>query len=171
MLTRLLRGAATAGIALGVLSVMTGCLPVPTRPLALAPISVTAVGDRISFVQCLDDDIHLTYVSARIREESGQRREWAVLTAEGTAQEAVDFAPREPADLEQTFRGLPVVSREDIPLSSLDGPITFFLVLDGLDGLVVEMAFRKIDVHSLEKGSYVYYSGEVSDEPCGMPRE
>lgn len=30
------------------------------------------------------------------------------------------------------------------------------------------MAFENIDVRTLEEGSFVYFSGEVSDRPCDM---
>lgn len=150
---------------------LVGCIPIlPSRPLAVQPISVTAVGDRISWVQCLDESMRVTYVSARIREESGQEREWPVLTAEGDDEDTVEFAPQMPVDLQTTFAGLPVVQANDIPLSSLAGTITVFLVLTGPD-VRAEMAFKNIDLKTLEDGKFVYHSGEVSDSPCDMPRD
>jgi hypothetical protein len=167
MSRRHVAGAATIAVSVA----LVGCVPMlPSRPLALQPISVTAVDDRISWVQCLDESMRVTYVSARIREESGQEREWPILTAEGDDEDAVEFAPQIPIDLQTTFEGLPVVHANDIPLSSLTGTITVFLVLSGPDARA-EMAFKNVDLETLKDGKFVYHSGEVSDRPCDMPRD
>lgn len=111
--------------------------------------------------------MRVTYVSARIREVGGQGREWPVLTAEGDAEDVVNFAPRTPVDLQTTFAGLPVVDSNDIPLSSLAGTITVFLVLSGPD-VRAEMAFRDVDLATLRDGKFIYHSGDVSDRPRDM---
>jgi hypothetical protein len=150
---------------------LVGCIPIlPSRPLALQPISVTAVDDRLSWVQCLDQSMSVTYVSARIREDEGQEREWPILTAEGDDEDTVEFAPQVPVDLQTTFAGLPVVHANDISLSSLTGTITVFLVLSEPD-VRAAMAFRNIDPKTLKDGRFVYHSGEVSESPCDMPRD
>lgn len=164
--TALRRASGVAAAAAAASAVLVGCIPIlPSRPLALQPISVTSIDDRLSWVQCLDESMQVSYVSARIREDGGQEREWPVLTAEADVEDTVEFAPRMPVDLETTFAGLPVVHANDIPLSSLTGTITVFLVLSGPD-VRAEMAFRNIDLKALTDGKFVDYSGDVSDRPC-----
>ena len=159
-------GAGAATIAASVL--LVGCIPIlPSRPLALQPISVTAVDDRLSWVQCLDDEMRINYVSAVIAEDSGRERELTVLTAEGDVEDAVQVASGEPVDLRSTFAGLPVLESNDISLSSLDGTITVFVVMAGPETRT-EMSFENIDLRTFEEGSFVYSSGEVSDRPCDM---
>ncbi|MEV7800839.1 hypothetical protein AB0O14_17255 [Microbacterium foliorum] len=109
-------------------------------------------------------------MSARIREDEGQEREWPILTAEGDDEDTVEFAPQILVDLQTTFAGLSVVHASDIPLSSLTGTITVFLVLSGPD-VRAEMAVRNIDPKTLKHGKFVYRSGDVSDSPCDMPRD
>jgi len=160
----------TATIMLAACMLLVGCVPLlPSRPVAKQPISVTSLGDRLSWVQCNDDAMRLTYVSARIREDGGQEREWPVFNAEGGAEDAVTIPPQVPIDMDASFVGLPIRAENDISLSSLQGTITVFLVLSGPD-MRAEMAFRNIDVRSLIEGKFVYESGSVSDEPCAMLR-
>lgn len=167
MSRRHVAGAATLAASVA----LVGCVPIlPSRPLALQSISVTAVDDRLSWVQCLDDEMRINYVGAVIAEDSGRERELTVLTAEGDVEDAVQVASGEPVDLRSTFAGLPVLESNDISLSSLTGTITVFLVLSGPD-VRAEMAFRNIDPKTLEDGKFVYHSGEVSDSPCDMPRD
>lgn len=162
------RALAAIAAAAAALIVLVGCVPMlPSRPLAVQPISVTSMSDRLSWVQCLDRSMRVTYVSARIREDGGQEREWPVLTAEGDVEDAVEFAPHVPVDLRTTFASLPTVHANDIPLSTLKGTITVFLVLSG-PGTRAEMAFRNIDPETLEEGKFVYHSAEVNDSPCEM---
>jgi len=156
---------------LGSVLFTSGCiLPAPTRPLAHEPISITVVNDRISWVQCLGQEVEVYYVSTSLREQTGQQREWALLTAEGAKDRPVAVPSGEAVDLSKSFQGLPVIESNDIRVSSLEGDVTVYLVLAGPDTRV-EMAFRNIDSASLAEVRYVYYSGEVSDEPCGMERE
>nr|WP_201470789.1 hypothetical protein [Microbacterium hydrocarbonoxydans] len=166
---RRIAGAAVAATASMLL--LVGCVPLfPSRPLALQPISVTSIDDRLSWVQCLDHSMQVTYVSAHIREDAGEEREWSVLTAEGVVEDAVEVAPGVPVDLSSTFAGLPVLHSNDIALSSLTGTVTVFLLLSGPE-VRAEMKFENIDLKTLAAGKFVYHSGEVSDSPCDMPRD
>lgn len=159
---------AAAGAAMAASVALSGCFPVlPTRPLGLQPVRITAADDRISWVHCLQEAMRINYVAAVVREDSGQEREWTLLTAEGDVEDAVEIAPEHLVDLRSTFAGLPVLESNDIALSSLDGTITVFLVMAGPETRA-EMAFENIDVRTLEEGSFVYSSGKVSDRPCDM---
>ncbi|WP_146114404.1 hypothetical protein [Microbacterium sp. OVT16B] len=173
MLTRSARRLVIAGVVLSSVLVTTGCvggLPFPSRPALHEPVSITVVGDRISWVQCLGRDLTVNYVSTRLREQSGAEREWALYTAEGDPDELIEIPSGVPVNLAESFKGLPVLHENDIAVSKVDGPVTVYLRLLGPeDG--VEMAFRSIDTTSLVEGKYIYYSGEMSDEPCGMERE
>ena len=171
MLTRKFRLSMGLAVVLVCASFASGCaLPLPVRPLLHEPISVTVVNDQISWVQCLGHDIDVYYVSTSVREEAGNRREWALLTAEGSKGDAVSVPSGEPIDLGSSFQGLPVLDSNDVRASSLTDKVTIYLVLASTSTRV-EMAFKGVDAESLTEGKYVYYSGEVSDEPCGMSND
>jgi len=173
MLTRSARRFVMAGVVLPSVLVVTGCvggLPFPSRPLLDASVSITVVNDRISWVQCLGRDLTVNYVSTRLREQSGAEREWALYVAEGDPDEVIEIPSGVSVDLAESFKGLSVLHENDIAVSKVDGPVTVYLRLLGPeDG--VEMAFRNIDTTLLVEGRYIYYSGEVGDEPCGMERK
>lgn len=158
-----------AAVALGLMgaAALSGC--VPSRPVFLEPVALTVVDDRFAWVQCLDEAWAIDYISTAVREEWGSEDEVVLFSATADEGRAVAVPSGEPI-LPDTFPDFSVTSSREYPVSSLDGPVTVYVILSGPDHRA-EMSFKNVAIDSLVEGAYVYHSGEVSDEPCGMDTE
>jgi len=157
-----LRAAATGLTVLGV-AASAGC--VPTRPVFLEPVALTVVDDQFAWVHCLDEPWEIDYISTALREEWGVEQEIVLFSATADEGGAVEVLPAEPI-LPDTFPDFSVTSSHAYPVSSLEGPVTVYVILSGADHRA-EMSFKDVAVEALVEGSYVDHSGEVTTEPCG----
>ncbi|MCT1478367.1 hypothetical protein [Microbacterium sp. p3-SID336] len=155
--------------ALGLLGavILAGC--VPSRPVFMEPVALTVVDDQFAWVQCLDETWDIDYISTALREEWGSEDEVVLFSATADEGQAVAVPPGEPI-LPDTFPDFSVTSSREYPVSSLDGPVTVYVILSGPDHRA-EMSFKNVAIDSLVEGTYVYHSGEVSNEPCDMDDE
>lgn len=170
MLKRCYLRVTAAALCSGVIAgFLVACSPIflPSRPTFIQPISLTVVNDQIAWVQCLADEILVDEIAISLEEGAGAKRDLILYVAEGDSATDAVPAPAATPMLPSSFPSLPVYDKHEVRASDLSGRVDIFLIVSGPE-MRAEMAFKDLDLQDLREGQYVYHSGEVSSDPCGM---
>lgn len=148
---------------------LSSCGLLPSRPDLSGPVSLTVVDDSLAFVQCVAAEVDVYAVNLTIHDETESDGEtWRLISADSGGTLAATIPAELPVTaktLEGDFRR---TGEENVKVSALRGELSVFLKIVG-DQERVEQSFPSVQVSDLAPGAYVYSSGEVSDDPCGMP--
>ncbi|HWV50682.1 MAG TPA: hypothetical protein VN035_14625 [Microbacterium sp.] len=147
---------------------LSGCIFVPTRPLATEPFTLTLDGDRIAWFNCYDESVEIEYFSTAVEGGvSGREDSVTLFRGETDVGDSVEMKPNRVLIPQTSFPNMPVLEEIDVRVTDLSGEVTVYLRFYGVEPeQTAEMAFKNVRVSDLAEGRYIYYSGEVSDEPC-----
>lgn len=148
---------------------LSSCFLLPSRPDLSGPVSLTAVNGSLAFVQCVAPRLDAQAVNLALHDESKPDGEtWLLISADSGGVPAA-VIPAETPITEATLEGkLDRSGEENVKMSTLEGEVSVFVTITAED-VVVEQRFPSVHAADLVAGSYVYPSGEISSEPCGMP--
>lgn len=148
---------------------LTSCGLVPSRPDLSGPVSLTVVDDSLAFVQCVEADLDVYAVNLTIHDETVSDGEtWRLISADSGGTPAATIPAKQPVTAETLEGEFHRTNEERVKVSTLKGELSVFLKIAG-EQERVEQSFPSVQVSDLVPGAYVYSSGEVSDDPCGMP--
>lgn len=144
------------------------CAILPSRPDLSGPVALTVVGDEIAFVQCIAPKVSAYAVSLAIHEERPEGRTWLVISADSGGSTSTSLPAERGVSADTLDGDLDRSGEENVHVSELDDEISAFLVIS-TEELTVAQRFPSIQVDELRPEMFVYPSGDVSTEPCGMP--
>jgi hypothetical protein len=150
----------------GLLLVLTSCFP--SRPDFSGPVALTVSGGELAFVQCAAPEIDAGAINFTVGEATSNDGEvWMLIAADAGASDDVVRIPfRSPVTASSSLGDLPRRGEDVLSPDDLKGAAAGYLKIVA-ENIRIEQNFE-FDASDLEEGRYIYPSGEVSDEPCGM---